>query len=314
MLRHLNPFTEHNFSPQDKKDKLTRYLAGHSIIKRLDPACLAEVIGEFVLETVAEGHSLYEQGATDDQFYVVEEGTVSVTSGNTGEVTRKGQGASLGDLCLLMPCPREERSVALTPCKLWVMNGALYRFVVSRFNKRQYEELRAGFTLTMGGAVRGGNTGKNDARPALTEVETDALVDSATIIRLDRAGQQVSVPPKVKALDESPDHAVHTAAGIVPSAAWPLFAVTRGAVATNAPVTGEPQHPAPLGPARSPPAGFTIARAGQLFGPGLLRKDAIDDAHEFKAQCWTAPATLIAVAREGWAMIEPHTRARLREC
>ena len=93
-------------------------LADNFIFASLTPEERRQLIDAMIMDTVAAGTVIIQQGDIGDFFYVVEEGHVSfsVDGNHVGACTR---GASFGELALLYNCPRAATCLANTDCRQW---------------------------------------------------------------------------------------------------------------------------------------------------------------------------------------------------
>ncbi|KAK9909485.1 hypothetical protein WJX75_003002 [Coccomyxa subellipsoidea] len=104
---------------------------------------------------VSAGTTIINQGDTDaTKFYVLEKGTCDVLINNeaTGYVPKKvhtyPSGSGFGELALLYSAPRAATVLAVTDCKLWVMERAVYNSI-----KRTYQDQVAALKRKMVSSV-----------------------------------------------------------------------------------------------------------------------------------------------------------------
>ena len=88
------------------------------------------LIDAMMLESVAAGTMIIQQGEVGDYFYVVEDGHVSfsVDGNHVGACSR---GASFGELALLYNCPRAATCLANTNCRLWKVDQRTFRHMLA---------------------------------------------------------------------------------------------------------------------------------------------------------------------------------------
>ena len=105
-------------------------LADNFIFASLTPEERRQLIDAMIMDTVAAGTVIIQQGDIGDFFYVVEEGHVSfsVDGNHVGACTR---GASFGELALLYNCPRAATCLANTDCRLWKVDQKTFRYMLA---------------------------------------------------------------------------------------------------------------------------------------------------------------------------------------
>lgn len=232
----------------------------------------------------------------DDKFYVVEEGSVRISKANAaGQVKERGQ--CVGDLALFMPAPRTETAQVVARAKLWAIDGALFRFVVSNNSRSRYAELKnclAGLCSKRG--------------MQLSNSELDSLVDSAVAARCHQQ-EKITLPP-THGLDNS------------------LFVVAQGIIAFLPPLSvahrsSEPDLPLGCPPA---PSGAALACESELIGmlDDLDHEDGVGTRRvsqrmrlaglpELSAamQCHSHTAMVVAVSRKAFMSLPHEKRLQL---
>lgn len=115
-------------------------LADNFIFASLTPKERRLLIDAMVLDSVAAGTIIIQQGDIGDYFYVVEDGHVSfsVDSHHVGACTR---GASFGELALLYNCPRAATCIANTDCRLWKVEQKTFRYMLANNTASQQKDI-----------------------------------------------------------------------------------------------------------------------------------------------------------------------------
>mmetsp|Transcript_13885 Transcript_13885/g.20276 ORF Transcript_13885/g.20276 Transcript_13885/m.20276 type:complete len:772 (+) Transcript_13885:154-2469(+) len=98
------------------------------------------LIDAMMMETVAAGTVIIQQGDIGDFFYVVEDGHVSfsVDGNHVGACTR---GASFGELALLYNCPRAATCVSNSACRLWKVDQYTFRHMLANNTANQQKDV-----------------------------------------------------------------------------------------------------------------------------------------------------------------------------
>ena len=98
------------------------------------------LIDAMMLESVAAGTMIIQQGEVGDYFYVVEDGHVSfsVDGNHVGACSR---GASFGELALLYNCPRAATCLANTNCRLWKVDQRTFRHMLANNTASQQKDI-----------------------------------------------------------------------------------------------------------------------------------------------------------------------------
>ena len=84
------------------------------------------MVGLMFERICTKGETIIEQGAPGDNFYVLEQGKVSVAV-NDKQVATLEPGASFGELALMYNSPRAATIVAEGKCTLWAMTRQTFR-------------------------------------------------------------------------------------------------------------------------------------------------------------------------------------------
>jgi len=93
--------------------RIARLLAQCSVFEGVTPRTLANVADQVQVQTVSEGETIIEEGATGDRFYLIRDGAVRILQGNPPVmVAVLGPGDFFGDRALLTGQPRNATVVA----------------------------------------------------------------------------------------------------------------------------------------------------------------------------------------------------------
>jgi voltage-gated potassium channel len=103
-------------------------LAGIPLFETLEPADRATIAAWFELESISPGVNLTGEGASGYSFYVLRDGTATVTvDGN--EVRTLGPGDFFGELALLGDGRRTATVTTATPAQVLVLFGTEFRLL-----------------------------------------------------------------------------------------------------------------------------------------------------------------------------------------
>ncbi|EIE24738.1 putative cGMP-dependent protein kinase [Coccomyxa subellipsoidea C-169] len=132
-----------------------RAVEGNLLFDMLSLPARQAIFRSMSLHMVSAGTTIINQGDTDaTKFYVLEKGTCDVLINNeaTGYIPKKvhtyPSGSGFGELALLYSAPRAATVLAVTDCKLWVMERAVYNSI-----KRTYQEQVAALKRKMVSSV-----------------------------------------------------------------------------------------------------------------------------------------------------------------
>lgn len=109
-------------------------LRRNPLFKDFDHAELKRVVGQLKVVTLAAGETLFEQGAPGNQFYIIEAGELAVRlqlpNDQVLEKARCGPGEWVGEMALMLNCPRTATVVATTPAQLLALEGEAFAQLV----------------------------------------------------------------------------------------------------------------------------------------------------------------------------------------
>ncbi|CAL8467781.1 g7319 [Coccomyxa elongata] len=113
-----------------------RAVEGNLLFDMLSLPARQAIFRSMSLHMVSAGTTIINQGDTDaTRFFVLEKGTcdVMITNEATGNVPKRvhtyPSGSGFGELALLYSAPRAATVLAVTDCKLWVMERAVYNAI-----------------------------------------------------------------------------------------------------------------------------------------------------------------------------------------
>jgi len=109
---------------------------------------ILQIIDVFKPQTFKREENVIVQGDEGDEFYVVEEGELSIhvsVDGNDGlkskvKVGDYSKGSAFGELALIFGSPRAATITASTDCKLWSIERTAYRSVMQHLRYEQHME------------------------------------------------------------------------------------------------------------------------------------------------------------------------------
>ena len=113
--------------PLADRDHLRAFLARTPLFRAMPPEALAELAAQLRGQDVAAGTAIVRQGAAGDELYLVESGTLEVTTTSGGHVVKLGllgPGDFFGEMALLRKSPRTASVTALTPARVWTLSRA----------------------------------------------------------------------------------------------------------------------------------------------------------------------------------------------
>lgn len=115
------------------------------------PVEMLEIIDVFKPQTFSAGQTVIRQGDEGTEFYVVEKGELGIQVSVKGEgggresqlkVGDYSAGSAFGELALIFGSPRAATITATTDCKLWSLERAAYRSVISQLRFEEHNEKR----------------------------------------------------------------------------------------------------------------------------------------------------------------------------
>lgn len=115
-------------------------LAGNFVFATLSPEERGKFVSAMEMQEVEDGTVVIQQGDIGDYFYVIAEGSISISiDGNhVGAWTR---GASFGELALLYDSPRKATCKASEDCKLWRVDQKTFRYMLASNTANQEKDV-----------------------------------------------------------------------------------------------------------------------------------------------------------------------------
>ncbi|MFN8517211.1 MAG: cyclic nucleotide-binding domain-containing protein [Thermomicrobiales bacterium] len=113
-------------SPGDQ-DHLRAFLARTPLFRAAPPEALAELTAQLRGHDVASGSVIVRQGDLGDDLYLIESGTLEVSTASGGKTINLGllrPGDFFGEMALVRKSPRTATVTALTPARLWTLSRA----------------------------------------------------------------------------------------------------------------------------------------------------------------------------------------------
>lgn len=129
---------KHNKECQDSK-LIGDCLITHFFLKTLEKQARAEIIKEMSQCFVEKGKVLFTQGTPGNYFYIIKEGTVSLTINNI-ERKKLTTGQQFGELALLYGAPRSGTIKTETDCFFWVMEKKNFKKIVDHIVHISFED------------------------------------------------------------------------------------------------------------------------------------------------------------------------------
>lgn len=133
----------------EQLDRIEHAIEHNFLFANLDSKERAEVVGLMFERICTKGETIIEQGAPGDNFYVLEQGKVSVAV-NDKQVATLEPGASFGELALMYNSPRAATIVAEGKCTLWAMTRQTFRKKVNNAaaaKRDKYKDFLKGVAL-----------------------------------------------------------------------------------------------------------------------------------------------------------------------
>jgi signal transduction histidine kinase len=104
------------------------------LFKDLNASAMESLRGLAEERVYPEGAVIFEEGASGDGLYVVEEGTVEIAAslegGSLRPLTQLGPGEPFGEMAFIETKPRSARARAVHPCRLWFLPSQGLRTVL----------------------------------------------------------------------------------------------------------------------------------------------------------------------------------------
>lgn len=126
---------------QDQCDRIRLSVGNNFLFKNLDEEQYQDVVNAMEEKHVSGGHTIIEQGAVGDFFYVVESGNfdcyISKGDGPPSKVTSYEAGGSFGELALMYNAPRAATIVATSDAVLWALDRVTFRTILMENTSRK---------------------------------------------------------------------------------------------------------------------------------------------------------------------------------
>ena len=117
------------------------------VLNSLEDAELMDIIRTCTMETFPPGKIIYDKGDPSSSLCLIDKGTVRCLEvfpdGSTEVLTTLEAGDALGELGFLEHKPRSCRAVAVSPCTLYRIDGALFNTLRANFHPSAYKFIRA---------------------------------------------------------------------------------------------------------------------------------------------------------------------------
>ncbi|HET7884098.1 MAG TPA: Crp/Fnr family transcriptional regulator [Acetobacteraceae bacterium] len=118
----------------------------HAVLGLLAERDLAAIVRQSPIRSLPRGHVLFRGGAAGHAVVLVLQGYVklSTTAANDREVVLEiaGPGTLFGEIAVLNNVPRQADAKALTPCRLMVINGGLFRHALAATPEAMFGAIR----------------------------------------------------------------------------------------------------------------------------------------------------------------------------
>ena len=153
-----------SLSLSEKEERLSPFLSTHSVFKSFPLSSLPLLLEEFVLMEYSQNQIICTPESRDDSFYLIETGiaTRSLSPSPLSQFSSPfplsdmkeekellepqeilSPGSSFGDLSLLQPASKPFTVQCRTDVSVWVLEGGVYRFLISQVNSACYEDMKA---------------------------------------------------------------------------------------------------------------------------------------------------------------------------
>ena len=124
----------------------TRAVRKHAVLGLLAERDLLAIVRQSPIRSLPRGHVLFRGGAAGHAVVLVLQGYVklSTTAANDREVVLEiaGPGTLFGEIAVLNNVPRQADAKALTPCRLMVINGGLFRHALAATPEAMFGAIR----------------------------------------------------------------------------------------------------------------------------------------------------------------------------
>ena len=123
---------------ESDKIALEKSLQNHFLFKNKNPKIISQIIDSLDLITLKEGTTLFKKGDKGNYFYIVKEGKLELITEYGSKLLF--QDNIFGELALIENKKRTATVICIENCKLYLLNGKIFREIVSKINESELKE------------------------------------------------------------------------------------------------------------------------------------------------------------------------------